>query len=116
MTPVVPEDPSMTRFGQPRPEHEAANPLIEEALEVGLRRSSYLAVGNIRCAYRDGVVTLDGCVPSYYLRQIVREIVTVIAAGYAIDDRIEVVDSSHHQGIGTAAPRAGPRRTELPAR
>jgi osmotically-inducible protein OsmY len=58
--------------------------------EVRLRDNSYRVLKNIACDYRDGVLTLRGRVPSYYLKQVAQETVARIAGVQRIDNQIEV--------------------------
>jgi len=40
-----------------------------------LRRSAYEAIRSITCEFHEGVLTLRGRVPSYYLKQVAQELV-----------------------------------------
>ncbi len=92
---------ALTRFAPPDQEHE----LVARAIEGRLRSSSYLALRSIHSVFRDGVVTLQGCLPTYYLKQLVFQIVTEVAGSHAISDQIEVISPLHHELIGTKAGR-----------
>ncbi len=48
---------------------------IAERAENRLRGNAYLALKNVSCEYRDGVLTLHGCLPTYYLKQIAQAVV-----------------------------------------
>jgi osmotically-inducible protein OsmY len=65
-----------------------------ERAESSLRRNGYMALQNIACEYRDGVLTLTGCLPTYYLKQLARESVARLAGVERVEDRIEVVSPS----------------------
>jgi osmotically-inducible protein OsmY len=67
---------------------------IEEAAEGHLRRSGYLALRDIGCTCREGVVTLGGCLPTYYLKQIAQHVVAESEGVRAIINRIEVLAPS----------------------
>jgi osmotically-inducible protein OsmY len=67
---------------------------IEEAVEGHLRRSSYLALRDIGCTCREGVVTLRGCLPTYYLKQIAQHVVAELEGVCGIINRIEVLAPS----------------------
>ena len=43
---------------------------IVDRAEDCLRHHPYLAHTNVQCDYHDGVLTLRGCLPTYYLRQL----------------------------------------------
>ena len=73
---------------------------IEEAAEGHLRRSSYLALRDIGCTCREGVVTLRGCLPTYYLKQIAQHVVTELEGVCGIINQIEVLAPSGRDGGG----------------
>jgi len=64
-----------------------------ERAESVLRRNPYVALKNVSCDYRDGVLTLIGCLPTYYLKQIAQEAVARLEGVVRIDNRIEVVSA-----------------------
>jgi hypothetical protein len=64
-----------------------------------LLRNPYLALKNVSCEYIDGVLTLRGYLPSYYLKQIAQTIVANLEGVGQLVNAIEVVP-------------APPRRTE----
>ena len=68
----------------------ATSPRIE-AVRAALRQSAYSSLRELECHDRDGVVTLVGCVPSYFLKQLAQETATQMAGEGAISNRIEVV-------------------------
>jgi osmotically-inducible protein OsmY len=70
---------------------EMRRPGLQELAEGCLRRNPYLALKNVSCDCRDGVLVLRGCLPSYYLKQIAQETVARLAGVRAIDNQIEVV-------------------------
>ncbi|MBV8314862.1 MAG: BON domain-containing protein [Planctomycetaceae bacterium] len=67
---------------------------IEEAAEGHLQRSGYLALQDIGCTCREGVVTLWGCLPTYYLKQIAQHVVAELEGVCGIINQIEVLASS----------------------
>jgi osmotically-inducible protein OsmY len=71
---------------------------IEEVAEGHLRRSGYLALRDIGCTCREGVVTLRGCLPTYYLKQIAQHVVAELEGVCGIINRIEVLASSGRTG------------------
>jgi len=72
----------------PRP---ALAPEVAERAESQLRRNSYVALKNISCAYQEGVLTLRGCLPSYYLKQVAQTTVSRLPGVERIVNQIEVV-------------------------
>jgi osmotically-inducible protein OsmY len=64
---------------------------MKELAETCLRSNPYLALKNISCDWRDGVLCLRGCLPSYYLKQIAQEAVASLEGVKRIDNQIEVV-------------------------
>jgi osmotically-inducible protein OsmY len=62
-----------------------------EWAESRLRSNPYLALKNISCGYRDGVLVLQGCLPTYYLKQIAQETVSLLEGVERIENQIEVI-------------------------
>jgi osmotically-inducible protein OsmY len=62
-----------------------------------LLRNPYLALKNVNCEYRDGVLTLRGYLPSYYLKQIAQTIVAGLEGVERLVNAIEVVATSHRR-------------------
>jgi osmotically-inducible protein OsmY len=73
-------------------------PGVKEVAEQCLRRNPYLALKNVSCEYRDGVVVLRGCLPSYYLKQVAQEAVARIEGVASVDNQIHVVSPSPRLG------------------
>jgi osmotically-inducible protein OsmY len=71
--------------GMPQPAETA------EWAENRLRGNSYLALKNISCEFADGVLTLRGCLPSYYLKQIAQETVAPLEGVAHVVNQIAVV-------------------------
>jgi hypothetical protein len=67
---------------------------ILEGAESILRSNAYLALKNVTCDLREGVLTLRGCLPSYYLKQVAQTAVARVADGVRIVNEIEVVSPS----------------------
>jgi osmotically-inducible protein OsmY len=66
---------------------------VVERAENQLRRNAYVALKNIGCEYHEGVLTLHGCLPSYYLKQLAQEAVAHVNGIVRIDNQIAVVPS-----------------------
>ena len=65
---------------------------IERAAERALQRSGYLSVRNVRCCYSDGVLTLRGRLPSFFLKQMAQCAVARRLRDEAIvDNQLEVL-------------------------
>jgi hypothetical protein len=64
---------------------------VGELAERRLHSNSYLTLKNVSCDYREGVLTLRGRVPTYYLKQIAQSVVVDLAGVERIDNRIEVL-------------------------
>jgi osmotically-inducible protein OsmY len=70
------------------------NPQIAEEAEIRLRNNSYLALKNVSCEHREGVLTLRGCLPTYYLKQMAQATVARLAGVQRIVNEIEVIAGS----------------------
>jgi osmotically-inducible protein OsmY len=67
---------------------------VGELAEDRLRGSPYLSLRAIGCVDHAGAVTLSGCVPTYYLKQLAQEVVAGTEGVRAIVNRIEVMAPS----------------------
>jgi osmotically-inducible protein OsmY len=77
---------------------------VAELAEGLLRHRPYRALHEVCCAYREGVLTLRGYLPSYYLKQVAQAAVAGIEGVQRIDNQIEV--AAPGEGAGTARPGA----------
>jgi osmotically-inducible protein OsmY len=59
--------------------------------ERALRNSPYLALRNIACEHHDGVLTLRGCLPTYYLKQVAQAVVARLDGVRQVNNDIEVI-------------------------
>lgn len=66
---------------------------VAEQAENRLRANAYLALKNISCEFHEGVLTLRGCLPSYYLKQVAQEAVVATDGVERIENYIEVAGS-----------------------
>ncbi len=64
---------------------------IVEGAENCLRHNAYLSSQNLRCECQEGVLTLRGCLPSYYLRQLAQAVVERLEGVKRIVNEIDVV-------------------------
>jgi osmotically-inducible protein OsmY len=72
----------------PRPTARASP---ADLAERALRGSPYLALRNVACDGHDGVLTLRGCLPTYYLKQVAQAIVARVDGVQQVVNEIEVV-------------------------
>jgi osmotically-inducible protein OsmY len=63
---------------------------IEESAQGRLLGSPYFALRNVGCVYRDGVLTLRGSLPTYYLKQMAQSVVAETEGVSAVVNQIEV--------------------------
>jgi hypothetical protein len=68
----------------------APDPQPGELAESRLRRSGYSALQNLSCDFRAGVLTLRGCLPTYYLKQVALALIATVEGVQQIEDRVEV--------------------------
>ncbi len=71
---------------------------IAEGAESRLRCNSYLALKNVRCEYHEGVLTLHGCLPTYYLKQMAQTAVAAVEGVGQVVNEIQVV--AHPSAFG----------------
>jgi osmotically-inducible protein OsmY len=88
-------------------------PAIDRTAEEQLRRSSYLALHDISCLASDGVITLRGYLPSYYLKQVAQEIVSGVEGVRHVVNRIEVLAPGGGARRGREAPANSKNRVQL---
>lgn len=65
---------------------------VAELAENRLRANAYLALKNISCEFHEGVLTLRGCLPSYYLKQVAQEAVVDTEGVQRVENHIEVAN------------------------
>jgi osmotically-inducible protein OsmY len=70
---------------------------IVEGAENRLRCNPYLALKNVSCEYREGVLTLRGCLPSYYLKQMAQTAVAHLDGVRQVVNEIEVVAAGRRE-------------------
>ena len=63
---------------------------VADLAERALRNSPYLSLRNIICECRDGVLTLRGCLPTYFLKQVAQAVVASVEGVRQIVNEIEV--------------------------
>jgi len=99
----------------PEREQGAQTREIEAAVEACLRGSSELAECAIACEFREGILTLRGRVPTYFLKQAARSLAQRVDGVRAVENRIDVIPvpicegDDHHPRTD---PGEAPRRIE----
>jgi hypothetical protein len=88
------QDLSVRTAGVMIPHRPLSSQRIVEGAERCLRSNSYLALKNVTCEYHEGVLTLRGCLPSYYLKQIAQTAVSRLDGVERINNEIEVIASA----------------------
>ncbi len=78
-------------IAEPAAEPVQSRPAAADLAERCLRRNPYLALKNVSCDWRDGVLLLRGCLPSYYLKQVAQEAVSAVEGVGRIDNQIQVI-------------------------
>ncbi len=63
---------------------------VAEEVQRALAASRYFALRAIRCQYHEGVVTLRGRAPTFYLKQLAQTIVLRIPGVEEVVNRIQV--------------------------
>ena len=64
---------------------------IVDRAENCLRHNPYLANKNVQCDFHEGVLTLRGCLPTYYLRQLAQESLGPVFGILRIVNEIEIM-------------------------
>jgi hypothetical protein len=85
MEPLKPNETNSNLGTLPTPPRRVA-----ELAETRLRKNSFLTLRNIACTFTDGVLTLQGCLPSYYLKQVAQEIVSGLPGVDQVVNHIDV--------------------------
>jgi BON domain len=70
------------------------SPVTSCATQEMFRASNYLALRAVCCIIDDGVVCLDGNLPTHYLKQVAQEIAIGVEGVRQVVNRIEVVGST----------------------
>jgi osmotically-inducible protein OsmY len=73
------------------PQPDAQRAAIEQAARCRLGDSSYRALSYLRCEYHEGVLTLRGHLPSFFLKQMAQELVARVGGVEQVANRVEVL-------------------------
>jgi osmotically-inducible protein OsmY len=68
---------------------QAKKELVQREAVARLRRSSYREVRGVTCEFHEGVLTLRGHLPSFYLKQVAQSLVDGIEGVEEINNRLE---------------------------
>jgi osmotically-inducible protein OsmY len=86
-----------------RSDVRAAEVEMEQAVHKRLAEGDYAYwFGQIECEYRNGVLTLTGSVPSFYLKQLIQERLRDVRGVERIDNQVNVVNA---YGLSSVRPR-----------
>lgn len=66
---------------------------IELQVEAEFRQSNYHVLRDVKCYLDGGVLTLQGSVPSFHVKQIAFAVARRSLPGISIDDRLRVTGS-----------------------
>jgi osmotically-inducible protein OsmY len=84
----------------------AGDPVIGRQAEDRLRQSGYLALRDVSCDSREGVVSLRGRLRSYYLKQLAQALVGGVEGVLFVHNHIEIIVPVEHAPAGRD-PTAG---------
>ena len=65
-------------------------PGVAREAATRLHDSPYLSLKAVSCEFRDGVLTLRGCLPTYYFKQMAQTAVAGLEGVASVDNQIEV--------------------------
>jgi BON domain len=75
---------------------------LEEAAQAALRKSGDTGLSDVRCEYRESVLTLHGRVHTYYHKQLAQEIVRGLQQSVVVDNLIRVEPTGADPANGAA--------------
>lgn len=80
----------------PLKQAKGAGPVVfaAEAAERMLRASSYPDLRNLKCRFDEGVLTVEGQLPSYHLKQVAQSMLLRVDGVQRVQNMIEVGSSS----------------------
>jgi osmotically-inducible protein OsmY len=86
---------SVTSHWKPAAHEHASVPdaggKIAAAAEALLRQSSYLELRSVSCEFHQGMLTLRGRVPSYYLKQLAQALLRQVEGVCHLNNQLDVV-------------------------
>ena len=72
-----------------------------------LQRSGYAALRGVGCAVEGGVLHLQGCVPSHYLKQLAQALVADVDGVCLVKNQLQVVPANPRRMTGDQETREG---------
>ena len=66
-------------------------PVVQAEAQSRLRKSGYHELHLVSCDFHEGVLTLRGCVTSFYLKQVAQELIRRLDGAEEVNNRLEVV-------------------------
>ena len=66
-------------------------PVVQAEAQSRLRKSGYHELHLVSCDFHEGVLTLRGCVSSFYLKQVAQELIRRLDGAEEVNNRLEVV-------------------------
>lgn len=107
-------DAVMAAFIGCMPERDVSSPQgelpglsIDQEVACRLRRSGYLALRDVSCDVRGGMLSLHGRLPTHYLKQVAQAIAVEVEGVTSVVNRIDVV-ASKPGAVGGTKPCACP--------
>jgi osmotically-inducible protein OsmY len=67
---------------------------IAETAQAALRHSAYFELHDVRCDYSGGILTLQGRVPTYHLKQLAQAAVSEVPGVVEVHNRVEVATTA----------------------
>jgi hypothetical protein len=71
-------------MGSGRRDPISSDQAIETLVHAEFLKSPYGAIRAVSCQMNDGLLTLSGCVPSYYLKQVAQRLALNVLQGLAV--------------------------------
>ncbi len=78
-----------------------------------LRRSGYPFLWGVTCEFSDGLLSLSGTVPTFFLKQVAQELASRTPGVREVNNRLHVTGLSHRAAGFTAAERGQDHATRL---
>ena len=75
--------------------HPKEKQVVEAAARARLQRSLYPELRHVSCEFHEGLLTLRGRVPSYYLKQVAQTAVYRIEGVGELNNRLQVAPLSY---------------------
>jgi osmotically-inducible protein OsmY len=68
--------------------------VVQAEVQARLRKSGYHELQLVSCDFHEGVLTLRGRVPSFYLKQVAQEVIRRLDGAEEVNNRLEVAAPS----------------------